>query len=307
VNSGIDLSEGLLKPDDGTVIDILVFYSHGAADFVDLHQNSTTHTSAHPAPDGLLVRIQGWIDATNDSFQLQGVLTRYNLLRGTAVELEELAQNGSLLTQLSTWKNRDAVNSAVEAYAADMVVFVSGTRNPESPQAEGGHGFAAINKPADNEGDPDVREPGFAIVTAAGSATLFGHETGHALGLFHDWYYLLVTLGEDPNVLNLAFDGHGYAIPTLPNKGIRSVMSREGSMPSKDGTTRYGYCGHLGLECDWPLQWSNPSVIIEGRPFGVAPGDPFWPPSSEVRAINEDLRVKVSRVRNSVCRFHSSC
>lgn len=109
--------------DDGSV---LVFYSHGAADLPDLHQNSVIHTGPHPPPASLLCTIQIWIDATNQSFWDGGVATRMNLLWNTALESADLVDSGDFEEDLDAWVNLGSIQAA-RGFAADIVVFVTGS------------------------------------------------------------------------------------------------------------------------------------------------------------------------------------
>jgi hypothetical protein len=265
--------------DDGSIIDVLVFYSHGAADRTDLNQGSVIHTSAHPLPSNLLVRIQGGIDVANQSMVDSGVATHFNLLLDTATELEDLIDSGDVNDDLTIWDGLASIASAREGFAADIVVLVSGSE--------------------DHKGTTDFFDR-ISVVGAVAHENIFVHEIGHAMGLQHDWVTCL-TKGE----CNLPSSGdwtnvpgnHGYVIAAADaGSAVYSIMGQDAA------------CKAMGIpldSCIWLARWSNPYVNVNGRPFGIAEGNPL--PANEVGFLNAGLLFDVANTRKSACRLLSIC
>jgi hypothetical protein len=57
-----DVPEFKPVTDDGRVIDVLTYDSHGAADRTDLHQGSAVHTGSYAVPWNLITSVQSWVE-----------------------------------------------------------------------------------------------------------------------------------------------------------------------------------------------------------------------------------------------------
>ena len=187
----------VLTEDDGSVIDVFVFY---------------TPTVRRIAGGHTLMRAIVDLDVawTNEAYRASGVRQRVNLV-GLA-EIADFPADEEFPLHRLTYRIAD-VQAIRDAYAADLVtlkLWKSGGLAWLSPL------------------HPRAEHLGFSIVGLYGPGT-FAHELGHNMGLRHP------RNGANPDVENTPYPySHGYALPGLPlwdpDTGIRNatVMDNQG-------------------------------------------------------------------------------
>jgi peptidyl-Asp metalloendopeptidase len=201
--------------------------------------------------------MQGAINLTNSANARSGVNVRLVKTGSTATDYVE---RGSIITDLALLQGREddsMVNIHIirESARADLVILI--TKSSDFC----GRAWTLADK------DPDT---GFGVVNdACAIANIsFPHEVGHLKGSQHDVF---------ATTLNRPFPyGHGYLRANLFELRLRSVMAS-----TRAGATRI------------PV-WSNPDIMIEGKPFGVADEQ------DNKRAFNESA-FYMSKLRSGRC------
>jgi hypothetical protein len=215
---------------------------------------------------GMLAVVNTAVAETNTGYANSGVVPR---LRLAAAQEVAYAESGTTAADMSTDLDRvtdpsdgfmDSVHAMRDAYHADVVsLLVTGYNN-----AYGACGIAWLM--AGN--DPSFAPHAFSVVdvSCATGYYSFGHETGHNMGLNH--------ARNDPTGTGAYPYSYGYKDP---GHAFRTVMAY-----------------NCPVSCPRVLYFSNPNVLYQGKPTGVATGSG----SSAYNALSlSNTRVTVANWR----------
>ncbi|MBD2019317.1 hypothetical protein H6F43_03855 [Leptolyngbya sp. FACHB-36] len=191
-----EVSEDAERRDDGSIITVLVAYTHTAKD----------QTQRNNIPIDQLV--QNSVDLANESYGSSEITPRLQLIHTYETSYTEVNDLDTDLENFADPKNKRNTNSNREVkrlrdqYAADVVILLI--------RGDGGFcGLAWINA---------VNEKAFGVVrqdcAARGGQYSFAHEVGHIQGARHN-------IEEDPKDVPYRY-GHGYCYPP---GGWRTIMS----------------------------------------------------------------------------------
>ena len=268
--------------DDGSMVDVLVLYTHEAA----LDTDPLTHNLSHASlPLNMLARIVGSLMMTNISLSNSGAQTRFNYLpNAIGFELPSgYTEANGVIGNVDKAQNDPTIQGMRDLFAADVVVVVIAGLATEDELC----GYARTHA-------------GYAVVRASCMPSYtFAHELGHQFDLSHDWYWWKSELGSGWNEPNWEsddypmLDSRGY-VETVPGgTSYRSIMA----YPNK--------CTAEGVVCPRVGRWSDPNYITQANlPFGIPLGEPY--PSNELRVLNLN-RIEVANRRLSACRLLSQC
>ncbi len=256
--------------DDGSEIDVLVFYTRDAREAL----GGTRRTQA---------QIDLAVAETNAAYEAGGAVQRVRLVGAVETDYQE-SDSGQDLNRFEADGDghMDDVHAIRDAYSADLVHLVveccGGLANLE-PYDEA-RGFALSSLAEFN---------GFWL-----PARGFAHEPGHNMGLRHDRY-------ETPRS-NFPFPySAGY---------VNQAAFEEGAPEDACWTTIMAYstqCRDAGLEAVPLMRFSNPEQRYpdgNGDPMGVAGDEESFEmdgPADAVRSLNE-TRTSVANFRASADR-----
>jgi hypothetical protein len=296
--------------DEGSFIDVIFVYTHGAAHETDPLNISPIHFVWHLPPSNLIVRLQLAIDDLNRSLEGSSVDTR--MLRiGDAIEDTEYHESGVMSDDLAAVRNGElnGVHQRREDLAADLVALItSGGVNADNEPLCG----LTRTKEEGNTASFNAAQ-GFLVVasTCLGTTLALAHQFGHDLGTTHDWYSYYAT-GDTTNV---AIQAHGFITklppdyPYMGNYRYRSIMALPHYCTQVLGIPK----SELNTRCrqtQYWSDWSKTTPIGYGFPpipnGGPVPEVPFLAVADEVPELNIN-RVDVSNYRRSVCRALSVC
>lgn len=224
--NGSAAATSFVPTDDGSIIDVMVFYSINA-------RNGAGGTAAIENTIDLA------IDWTNTSYQNSQVIHRLNLVHKAEVTYSD---SGSLSTDLSRLRGTsdgymDEIHALRNTHRADLVALIV-----ESP----GCGIAYIMTNV----SPTFESSGFSVTMrscAVGNYT-FGHELGHNMSARHDWI-------ADPTNNSPFTYNHGHIAPGNLWRTIMSYGSSCGDCP------RLGYWSNPDV-----LYNGIPMGIPQGQP-----------------------------------------
>jgi hypothetical protein len=178
---------------------------------------------------------------TNQALTNSLVNARVRLVHTTLVNYTESGAGSTDLGRLqsSTDGFLDEVHTLRNRYAADLVVLITERANDVC-------GIAYLN------GAQSSGQFGFGLVQrrCAANGRTFAHELGHNMGATHDWY-----------VSSLGSGAFTYS------KGHVSLAGR-----FLDVMSYTDRCRAAGITCTQLLTYSNPTVLSDGLPTGVAAG-----------------------------------
>ena len=256
--------------DDGSEIDVLVFYTRDAREAL----GGTRRTQA---------QIDLAVAETNAAYEAGGAIQRIRLVGAVETDYRETDSGQDLNRfEVDGDGHMDDVHAIRDAYAADLVHLV----------VECCGGLANI--------EPYDEARGFALSSLAKfngfwlPARVFAHELGHNMGLRHDRY--------DAPASNFPFPySAGY---------VNQTAFEEGALEDACWMTIMAYptqCWDAGFEAVPLMLFSNPEQRYpdgNGDPMGV-PGDEVSfqvdGPADAVRSLNE-TRTSVANFRASADR-----
>ena len=279
-NMALDLSIGPM-PDDGSVVDVLVVYSHQGALYTDPLTHDDSHTSL---PMNLITRTWSSVAAANLSLANSGGQTWFKLVPNHPLELPpSFVESGDTLTDLERMVANQTIADLRELFAADLVVLVSGR----------GIAKDRLCGQADRFADYSV------VVSACMPGHTFAHELGHQFGLEHDWGAHIAEIEESGGVFDppdwevTSHDNHGYVQVVPGGNSVRTIMAIQKT------------CLTDGISCPPILRWSNPNDVTQNNlPLGIPAGEPY--PANDIRRFNKN-RVNIANLRLSACRLLSQC
>ncbi|MBW8009953.1 MAG: hypothetical protein FVQ83_01750 [Chloroflexi bacterium] len=215
--------------DDGSVIDVMVVYTHAARISV----------GGVPAMDALIATA---ISETNTGYDNSNINPDINLVHSVEVSYTEVDYPTDLdrLTDPSDGY-MDNVNVLRDTYHADVVIMISGIND--------NCGWAWIMPTVSTYYELYA----FSIVWhgCATGSYIFAHEIGHNQGARHDWYVSDVV--NSPYSYNKGFVNW--------ENNWRTIMAYNTECTDR-GT---GFCIKVNY-------WSNPNVLYQGNPTGIAEG-----------------------------------
>ena len=257
------------SPCPSSVVDIMVFFSNQTiASLAGGEIEAVAATS-----NQIVIGNQGYISSGINNLQ-------FNLVYARALNYND-DPNG-LSTDKSYIKYDPTLNALRNQYGADLVSLFtrSGTGIGDQPKTptnfSGDNAYSAIN---------------YGSVIGYYS---FLHETGHNLGIRHDWYEYQsdaadITDGHRPCSWN-----HGYS-------NLASIALGANSTENSRWRTILSYSRHfgtVGLSATRINRWSNPDIIYYGDPMGIhASASEF--PSNEKFALERSGCV-VANFRTSI-------
>ena len=154
--------------DDGSTIDVIVFYTPAAR----VGQGGRV---------AIEMLIDQFVDETNQAYQHSGVIQRINLVHAEEIEHTEGSQ-----FQDAELERRTEVLALRDVYAADVVHFVIESAN-----------YCGIANFMGNV-SPDFERRAFGYTDYRCGGITFAHELGHNMGLNHDRYAERADLNNRP-------------------------------------------------------------------------------------------------------------
>ena len=200
--------------DDGSIIDVIVFYT----------PNARRQAGGHRAIRTLIDHHAAW---TNDAYAVGGAVQRLRVVATVQVDYEEELDQLSALRHFRRQDDghMDEAHALRDAYAADLVLLMT----------SGGGGWATAG----------MREEGAFAVAGIYRANTFAHELGHLMGLNHQ--------RENDNS-NWPFPySHGYGLRDETGQRVISTIMHTTGWTGRFSNPRQTHRGHrLGVPGDKP-------------------------------------------------------
>ena len=269
------------QTDDGTLIDVAVFYTPAARVFAG-------------GTAGIEALIDLRVTETNQAYADSGVIQRINLVFREEVDYTEASDIQTDLDRLSEPSDGyiDDVHALRDVYAADLMHLL------EDRDVSDATGIAWGMRDISH----DFESEAFSVSNVRAENVLFAHELGHNMGLNHDRF-------EQDWVGKLAPDHPDSNKPYPYSYGyVNQRMFEPDAAPSSRWHTIMAYpwqCrDQLYAECAPILRFSNADQTWNGHPLGV-PGDArsssVTGPSDAQRSLDQ-TRVTVANFRPSTDR-----
>lgn len=217
------------------IIDVMVLYTPGAQ-------------SAAGGSAAMTARVNLGISETNTSYQNSGINQRINLVYAGLVNYTEAGTTtaGMSADLTNVTNGNDALNVVPglrNTYKADLVSLWETGYNHAGGACGIGWFMSSVSSSfasyAYNIVDQSCVSPNYS----------YEHETGHNIGVRHDWY---VDNGVTPYTY-----AHGYVY--TPGSW-RTIMAYN------------DLCSAQSIYCSRLLYWANPDVTFGGVPMGVPAG-----------------------------------
>ena len=258
--------------DDGSVIDMAVFYTPAA-------RRAEGGTTAIEALIDLMIAV------TNQAYADSGVIQRVRLVAMDAVDYSEASSGFEDLFALTY---RDGVMDGIHAIrdrdGADLVHLIV-------DRSHGGNfdicGVAWLMTTVSNS----FEGAGFGVTDYRCGGRTFAHELGHNMGLRHDRYVFDEELRANPSRWSYPYS-FGY---------VNQRAFAAGAPASSRWRTIMAYdrqCADTGFRCVRPLRFSNPDQTYNGDRLGV-PGDQV----SASLTGPSDARRTLNNTRTTVANF----
>lgn len=223
-------------PDAPVIIDVMVVYTKDAR----IAEGGTT-------PIETIIDLG--IQETNTSYANSGISQRLNLVHTAEVIY---TQAGDIVTDRNRLQDpndgyMDEVHMWRDLYQADLVALLTTDYDPTM------YGVAyGMTRPTAN-----FAPFGFCVVVSQYAAEptfwTLGHELGHLMGAWHEWWYYDSVPVAGPYSYNYAYVDTDNLWKTLMSHG--------------------GECFPLtGFPCTRILYWSNPDLNFNGAPMGKPEG-----------------------------------
>jgi metallopeptidase family M12-like protein len=237
------VNDFLTPSDTPVIIDVMVVYTEAAR-------------IAEGGTSSIETLIDLAIQETNTSYANSGISQRINLVHTAEVVYTQSATGTT--DDVVIDRNRlqhpsdgymDEVHTLRDLYQADLVALLTTEYTPTM------YGVAyGMTNPTTN-----FAPFGFCVVAsnyaAAPTFWMLGHEFGHLMGAWHEWYYYDPVPVAGPYSYN-------YATVNTANLW-KTIMSHGGEcVPA------------TGFPCTRILYWSNPDLSYNGVPMGIAEGEP---------------------------------
>ena len=261
---GVDDPSPPAAADDGSVIDVAVFYTPAA-------RRSAGGTGAVEALIDLM------ISETNRAYADSGVIQRVRLVAREGVDYVEQPTSRDDLHRLTNPSDgfMDGVHARRDQRGADLVhLIVDRDRGGDFDVC--GRAYLMVSVSRSFEGN------GFALTDYRCGGRTFAHELGHNMGIHHDRYVV-----EDRTRVSYPYS-FGY---------VNQRAFRAGAPESSRWRTIMAYndqCVDAGFRCSRILRFSNPDRAYNGDRLGV-PGDRHTSsedgPSDARRALNDTRNV----------------
>ena len=275
--------------DDGSVIDVAVFYTGSAEELTPLLTGVT----------GITGLVDQMVEDTNSAYQASGVIQRIRRVRLQRVrnynEFGSVASRDALEALRGKNDNvMDEVHGVRDRYGADLVHLIASlgsTCGRAYRMQTARSGFAS---------------DAFGVTDYACLASFsFAHELGHNMGLSHDRYgqkcWDSATQASQP-CANLTLDNlpHAYSYGYVNRPGLN-----RGAATSRRWRTIMAYnaaCSDSGRYCERVRYFSNPDRSSrDGDPRGIAgqtASQSVTGPSNAARTLNA-TRTVVANFRQS--------
>ena len=257
--------------DDGSVIDVAVFYTPAA-------RRSQGGTAAIEAEIDLMVA------GTNRAYADSGVTQRVRLVERDVVSYVEGPKSDDDLDRLTERSDgvMDGVHGLRDRVGADLVHLIV-DRDRAGNFDSCGIAWLMVHVSGRFE------DYGFAVTDYRCGAGTFAHELGHNMGLRHDRYVV-----DDRTDVSYPYS-FGY---------VNQRAFRAGAPESSRWHTVMAYdsqCRDAGFDCNEILRFSNPDRNYRGDRTGV-PGD------RHTSSVNgpADARRTLNNTRNVVANFRQT-